>query len=97
MASHDADAFTQASHHENLRRLEEALLVLGDRCRELIRWKLEGFTFPEIQKRMAVASLNTLYTWDFRCRKQLLEKLGGEWDLRDRKSSAADVQTVKKS
>jgi RNA polymerase sigma-70 factor (ECF subfamily) len=97
LASHDADAFTQASHHENLQRLEEALVELGDRCRELIRWKLEGYSFPEIQKRMGVGSLNTLYTWDFRCRKQLLERLGGEWDLRDRKAIVAEVQTVKKS
>jgi RNA polymerase sigma-70 factor (ECF subfamily) len=97
LASQDADAFTQASHHENLQRLEDALVELGERCRELIRWKLEGHTFPEIQKRMGVSSLNTLYTWDFRCRKQLLERLGGDWDLRDRKGSAADAQTVKKS
>jgi RNA polymerase sigma-70 factor (ECF subfamily) len=26
------------------------------------------------------ASLNTVYTWDHRCRKQLLESLGGRWD-----------------
>jgi RNA polymerase sigma-70 factor (ECF subfamily) len=96
LASHDADAFTQAAHCENLERLEEALIELGERCRELIRWKLEGFTFPEIQKRMGVGSLNTLYTWDFRCRKQLLERLGGEWDSRDRRAPV-DVQTVKKS
>jgi RNA polymerase sigma-70 factor (ECF subfamily) len=97
LASQDADAFTQASHHENLQRLEEALVELGERCRELIRWKLEGHTFPEIQKRMGVNSLNTLYTWDFRCRKQLLERLGGEWDLRDRRVGAGEAQTVKKS
>jgi len=27
-----------------------------------------------------VHSINTIYTWDFRCRKKLLEKLGGSWD-----------------
>ena len=58
---------------------------MGERCRELMRWKLEGYNFPEIQKRMNVSSLNTLYTWDFRCRKELLERLGGEWDLREKK------------
>jgi RNA polymerase sigma-70 factor (ECF subfamily) len=102
LASHDADAFTQASHRENLQRLEEALVELGERCRELMRWKLEGYSFPEIQKRMGVGSLNTLYTWDFRCRKQLLERLGGEWnkdelDKAGRKAIPAAVQTVKKS
>jgi RNA polymerase sigma-70 factor (ECF subfamily) len=97
LASHDEDAFTQASHRENLQRLEEALVELGERCRELMRWKLEGYSFPEIQKRMGVGSLNTLYTWDFRCRKQLLERLGGEWDPQERKPIPAPVQTVKKS
>jgi RNA polymerase sigma-70 factor (ECF subfamily) len=37
--------------------------------------KLEGLSFPEIQTRLKVESLNTLYTWDFRCRKQVLEFL----------------------
>ena len=69
--------FEQASRQEDVARLEAALLELGDRCREIFRFKLEGLSFPEIQKKLAVASLNTLYTWDFRCRKQLLEKLGG--------------------
>ena len=53
---------------------------LFDRCRELFRLKLEGQTFPEIRDLLKVATLNTLYTWDFRCRKQLLERLGGSWD-----------------
>ena len=97
LASHAEDAFTQASHRENLQRLEEALLELGERCRDLVRWKLEGYSFPEIQKRMGVGSLNTLYTWDFRCRKQLLERLGGEWDMNSHKAIPAPVQTVKKS
>jgi RNA polymerase sigma-70 factor (ECF subfamily) len=64
---------------ENLERLESALVELGDRCRDLIRLKLEGLSFPEIQKRLGVSALNTLYTWDFRCRKQLLARLGGSW------------------
>src|SRR5207244_4504817 len=84
LASHEADAFTQAAHRENLDRLEAALKEMGGRCRELVRWKLEGYSFPEIQKKMGVGSLNTLYTWDFRCRKELLERLGGEWDLREK-------------
>lgn len=97
LVSQDPDAFAQTSHHENLQRLEEALLELGERCRELIRWKLEGYSFPEIQKRLGVGSLNTLYTWDFRCRKQLLERLGGEWDPREKRAVPSEDQTVKKS
>jgi RNA polymerase sigma-70 factor (ECF subfamily) len=41
----------------------------------LFRLKLEGLSFPEIQKRLKVDSLNTLYTWDFRCRKQVLDSM----------------------
>ena len=80
LAGGEADPFDQAARRERLDRLESELRQLGERCRELFRLKLEGHTFPEIQKRLRVASLNTLYTWDFRCRKQLMERLGGDWE-----------------
>ena len=79
LASRSEGPFEQASRQEDVARLEAALLELGDRCREIFRFKLEGLSFPEIQKKLGVESLNTLYTWDFRCRKQLLEKLGGSF------------------
>ncbi len=63
-----------------LERLERAVAQLGERCRELIRLKLEGASFSEIQKRMGAASINTIYTWDHRCRKHLLELMGGDWE-----------------
>ena len=53
---------------------------LGERCRELFKWKLEGNSFPEIQKLMGQTSINTIYTWDLRCRKQLLDLMGGSWE-----------------
>jgi RNA polymerase sigma-70 factor (ECF subfamily) len=80
LASRDADPFEQAARRQRLSRLETALAGLGEKCRELFRLKLEGHTFAEIQKRLGVAAVNTLYTWDFRCRKQLLERLGGSWE-----------------
>lgn len=80
LASTGADPFEQAARRQDVERLEQALAGLGDRCREIFRLKLLGLTFPEIQRRLGVSSLNTLYTWDFRCRKQLLERLGGSWD-----------------
>jgi RNA polymerase sigma-70 factor (ECF subfamily) len=64
---------------ETLERLAAALRQLGGRCRELFRLKLQGRSFGEIQQILGVRSINTIYTWDFRCRKQLLEKLGGSW------------------
>jgi RNA polymerase sigma-70 factor (ECF subfamily) len=53
---------------------------LDGRCREMFRLKLEGKSFPEIQGILEAASLNTVYTWDFRCRKQLLKLMGGGWE-----------------
>lgn len=82
LASADDDPFEQVARREQLERLEGALRELGERCRELFRLKLEGLTFPEIRQRLKVDSLNTLYTWDFRCRKQIIEKLGGGWEKR---------------
>ena len=29
---------------------------------------------------MGAQSINTVYTWDFRCRKHLLELMGGDWE-----------------
>lgn len=87
LASGEAGPFEQAARQQNVERLEQALGTLGDRCKEIFRMKLEGMSFPEIQKRLGVGSLNTLYTWDFRCRKQLLERLGGSWEAPDKKES----------
>jgi RNA polymerase sigma-70 factor (ECF subfamily) len=60
-------------------RLAEAVKQIGPRCKELLRLKLDGKTFPEIQAMLGVKSINTIYTWDFRCRKHLLELMGGSW------------------
>jgi RNA polymerase sigma-70 factor (ECF subfamily) len=72
-----ADSFERK---ELLERLETAMSQLGGRCRELLRLKLEGKTFPEIQKILGVNAINTVYTWDHRCRKHLLELMGGTWE-----------------
>jgi RNA polymerase sigma-70 factor (ECF subfamily) len=69
------DPLEQTERRQRIDRLEAALKQLGDRCRELFRLKLEGHSFSEIQKRLKVESLNTLYTWDFRCRKELAATL----------------------
>jgi len=70
----------QVEKKEMLERLSQALAQLQGRCRELFRLKLQGRSFPEIQEVLGARSINTIYTWDFRCRKQLLEKLGGSWE-----------------
>jgi len=60
-------------------RLIAAISQLGERCRKIMALKLEGKNFPEIRAILGVASINTIYTWDFRCRKHLLELMGGSW------------------
>jgi RNA polymerase sigma-70 factor, ECF subfamily len=70
----------QLERREMLERLTQAVAQLGDRCRQLMRLKLQGKSFAEIQQVMGAGSLNTVYTWDFRCRKNLLELMGGDWE-----------------
>ena len=76
----DSNPADLVERKEMLERLTRALSQLGDRCRELMRLKLEGNTFPEIQKILGVSAINTVYTWDHRCRKHLLELMGGHWE-----------------
>ncbi|MBL8238476.1 MAG: sigma-70 family RNA polymerase sigma factor [Bryobacterales bacterium] len=72
-----ADPEQMLERRQRLDRLETALLALGDRCRDLFRLKLQGLKFPEIQQIMHAESINTVYTWDLRCRKQLIERMKG--------------------
>jgi RNA polymerase sigma-70 factor, ECF subfamily len=74
------DPATQLDQKQRVARLLASIAQLGERCRELFKWKLEGKSFPEIQKIMGQTSINTIYTWDLRCRKQLLALMGGSWE-----------------
>ena len=74
------DPLTAAESREMRERLIAAISQLGERCRKIMALKLEGKSFPEIRSILDVASINTIYTWDFRCRKHLLELMGGSWD-----------------
>lgn len=68
-----------ALRHQMMERLQRALATLEPRCRQLWRLKLEGRTYREIQQILGARSINTVYTWDYRCRQALLERLGGRW------------------
>lgn len=70
----------QLERQQMSERLTAAIEQLDGRCRDLFRLKLEGKTFAEIQTQMEAASINTVYTWDARCRKRLLELMGGSWE-----------------
>ena len=76
----EANPAEQVERKQMRERLARALGQLDGRCREMMRLKLQGRTFPEIQKIMGVAAINTIYTWDHRCRKRLLELMGGKWE-----------------
>jgi RNA polymerase sigma-70 factor (ECF subfamily) len=80
LAAPDVSPDTQLDQKQRVDRLLAAIAQLGERCRELFRWKLEGKSFPEIQTLMGQTSINTIYTWDLRCRKQLLALMGGSWE-----------------
>jgi RNA polymerase sigma-70 factor (ECF subfamily) len=70
------DALTAMEQLEMRERLVAAVAALGERCRKLLALKLEGKTFAEIQIAFGAGSINTIYTWDFRCRQQLMESIG---------------------
>jgi len=74
------DPSLQAEQKERVTQLIAALQQLGERCQKIFRLKLEGHTFPEIMNILGERSINTIYTWDSRCRKQLLALMGGQWE-----------------
>jgi RNA polymerase sigma-70 factor (ECF subfamily) len=80
VASMAASPEEQARRQESIERLTTAVQKLGERCRELFRLKLLGRSFAEIQEHFGAASINTVYTWDARCRKNLLDLMGGRWN-----------------
>jgi RNA polymerase sigma-70 factor, ECF subfamily len=71
------DPEAELERRQRLEQLETALRALGERCRDLFRLKLQGLKFPEIRELMGAESINTVYTWDLRCRKQLVERMKG--------------------
>ena len=76
--AHDLEL--ELERRDLLNRLGTAISHMGDRCREIFRLKLLGRTYAEIQKKLGAASINTVYTWDARCRKELLVRVGGSWE-----------------
>lgn len=77
LADERPDTLDEFEKKEQIERLAAAARQLGDRCRQILAMKLRGQNFADIQKALNADSINTVYTWDFRCRKQLMELLGG--------------------
>jgi RNA polymerase sigma-70 factor (ECF subfamily) len=80
LADDGADALEAVQQREMRERLIAAIAKMEERCRKMFALKLEGKSFAEIQASMGASSINTIYTWDFRCRKHLLELMGGGWE-----------------
>ena len=81
LADHAADPLAAAQQREMRERLLAAISKMEERCRKLFALKLDGKTFAEIRVVLGASSINTIYTWDFRCRKHLLELMGGAWEV----------------
>ena len=85
------DPAMQAEQKERVTQLIAALQQLGERCQKMFRLKLEGHTFPEIMNIFGERSINTIYTWDSRCRKQLLALMGGQWEWKRQKPNKETI------
>ncbi len=81
LTDHAADPLAAAQQREMRERLMAAISKMEERCRKLFALKLEGKSFAEIQAVLGAGSINTIYTWDFRCRKNLLQLMGGGWEV----------------
>lgn len=68
---HHVNIILQTEQRELIGHLHACLPKLGERCREIFRLKLDGQSFPEIQLALGAASINTVYTWEARCREDL--------------------------
>jgi RNA polymerase sigma-70 factor (ECF subfamily) len=79
IAGDEPDPEMASIHKEGLEKLLKGISRMPPRCRELFRLKLDGLGFGEIQVALGAETLNTVYTWDHRCRKQLMERIGGRW------------------
>jgi len=76
--SHEPDPETQALGRQRLSILVDAAARLDGRCREILRRKLQGASLVEIASELG-RSVNTVYSWDFRCHKRLKALLGDRW------------------
>lgn len=68
---HHVNIILETEQRELICHLHACLPKLGERCREIFRLKLDGQSFPEIQLALGAASINTVYTWEARCREDL--------------------------
>lgn len=71
IADQRVNLILQAEQNELLEKMRAALPLLGERYREIFWLKLDGLSFPEIQAAMGAQNINTVYTWEARCREDI--------------------------
>jgi RNA polymerase sigma-70 factor (ECF subfamily) len=76
LASANPGPDEQLEKAQTRERLYAALAQLGERCRILFQLRLEGRPLAEILEAMGAPPANTLYVWELRCRKELMERMG---------------------
>lgn len=89
LADPAADPETETIRREQRTRLLAALDDLGERCRQILRMKLAGRSFEDIRRHFDVASINTIYTWDLRCRRELIAALNAPPDEDSKEGGAS--------
>ena len=77
-ASEAPDPEAVARSRQRLSMFVEAASRLDGRCRQLLRRKLEGASFAEIAAELG-RSVNTVYSWDYRCHQRLKTFLAERW------------------
>lgn len=77
-AADQTDIHREVERRQVMDRILPAMLQLGEKCRHLLQLKLFGEKgSAEIQKLLGVNSINTVYTWESRCFKQLMAIVRG--------------------
>jgi RNA polymerase sigma-70 factor (ECF subfamily) len=72
------DIHRELERRQVIDRVLPAMLLLDERCRQLLQLKLfENKGAAEIQKLLGINSINTIYTWESRCFKQLMVRVKG--------------------
>lgn len=75
----DSDIHRELERRQVIDRILPAILQLGERCRAVLRLMLfEEKGAAAVQAALKAKSINTVYTWEHRCFKQLVELISGK-------------------
>jgi RNA polymerase sigma-70 factor, ECF subfamily len=81
VADQRADFAAELEREQIVTRLLAAVRELGQRCRDVLRLRIEGRTSEDLMRLLGAGSIDTVYTWEHRCRKSLMKTLGGRFGV----------------